>query len=369
MHLIFDSFEQELSERDKVGIKRNLKISSIGIDFYSNDYLGFAKNKELHEQILNEYNANISLLFGSTGARLISGNSALIHTIEKYIANEHNTEAALFFPSGYNANLALFSAILKRNDTIIVDEKIHRSVHDGCRLSFAKKLKFKHNDINHLEDLLQKVNGRCFIAVESLYSMDGDLAPLEEICQLSKKYNAALIVDEAHAFGTFGFGLIHQLGLQNDVFATVVTYGKAMGMNGAVVLSKQLVIDYLVNFASPFIYTTASSNAHISEIKIGYEYLKKNKQFVRNLLDNLTYFHSKGISTTSDKQSPIQILQFNDTDKLRKIQKELEVNQLQTFAVFSPTVKQGEERLRICIHAFNTHQEIDQLIEIIKQND
>ncbi len=282
------------------------------------------------------------------------------------IANEHKVEAALLFSSGYNANLALFSALLTRHDVVLVDENIHRSVHDGIKLSNAKKIKFKHNDLDHLEKLLQRVKERCFIAVESLYSMDGDCAPLIELVELANKYNAALVVDEAHAFGVFGYGLVHQFGLQCKVFATVVTYGKAMGMSGATILANQLVIDYLINYASPFIYTTAIADFHVTGLRKGYQFIKENKSLQESLQYNISHFRNSGLTSSSNKNSPIQILKFESRSQLTKIQNQLEEAGINTFAVFPPTV--AEERLRICLHAFNTQEEINQLIEKIKEN-
>lgn len=366
MSKFFNSLQLSLFEREQKGIKRTLKVRSSGIDFYSNDYLGLAKNEILHQQILNEFIAQPSLLYGSTGARLISGNSDYLSETEEMIANEHKVEAALLFSSGYNANLALFSALLTRHDVVLVDENIHRSVHDGIKLSNAKKIKFKHNDLDHLEKLLQRVKERCFIAVESLYSMDGDCAPLIELVELANKYNAALVVDEAHAFGVFGYGLVHQFGLQCKVFATVVTYGKAMGMSGATILANQLVIDYLINYASPFIYTTAIADFHVTGLRKGYQFIKENKSLQESLQYNISHFRNSGLTSSSNKNSPIQILKFESRSQLTKIQNQLEEAGINTFAVFPPTV--AEERLRICLHAFNTQEEINQLIEKIKEN-
>lgn len=358
-----------LLEREKNEVRRSLKVYSDSVDFFSNDYLGLAKNEDFHQQILEELNDNPSLLFGSTGARLISGNSDYLKKVEEFIAKEHQTEAALFFSSGYNANLALFSAISKRNDVVLVDENIHRSVHDGCKLSNARKLKFKHNDLAHLEKLLQKVDGNCFVAVESLYSMDGDFAPLIEIVALCQHYNAVLIVDEAHAFGVFGYGLIHQLGLQHQVFATIITYGKAMGMSGAAIVADQLLIDYLINYASPFIYTTAFPNSHIVGIKRGYHFINQNNHLQEKLQQNILHFRASSIISTSDKISPIQVLKFKNKSQLLFIKNELEKLKINTFAVFAPTVAVGKEPLRICLHAFNTQEEINELTRIIKENE
>ncbi len=367
MEQLLNALQKSLSDRERQGIRRTLRTYSEPVDFFSNDYLGFAKDKSLHRKIIQYYTAYPEVMNGATGSRLISGNSAYTQKIEKFLAEEHRVEAALLFPSGYSANVALFSALLQKNDTILVDAHIHRSVHDGCRLSFAKKIKFRHNDTAHLESLLQKTPCRCFIAIESLYSMHGDFAPLSDICFLAQKYQAALVVDEAHAFGVFGYGLVHQQYFQDKVLATVVTYGKAMGMHGAVILADKTVIDYLVNYAAPFIYSTAMPDFHVAGLRIGYDHLKKHAFLSEKLQKNLLYFHTKNVPVISDKKSPIQLLVCVNTPQLRSLQIELEKVNLQTFAVFPPTVRKGEERLRICLHAFNTKNEIDQLCEIIRK--
>ena len=214
-------FQESLNKRKEEGTLRRLRLQSDGIDFYSNDYLGLAKSEELQHVLLQKITDNPQLLSGSTGSRLISGNSDIAVSVENDIAQKHQFESALLFPSGYNANLALFSTLPSRHDIIIVDEQIHRSVHDACKLSNAKRLKFKHNDIEDLETILKKQKGHCYIAIESLYSMEGDFAPIQKIAELADQYKASLIVDEAHAFGVFGYGLVEKYQLQNQVSATV----------------------------------------------------------------------------------------------------------------------------------------------------
>ncbi|HCA09588.1 aminotransferase class I/II-fold pyridoxal phosphate-dependent enzyme [Chryseobacterium sp.] len=359
-------FQEALDKRKEEGILRTLKTKSVGIDFYSNDYLGLAGNEELQTQLLQKVQANPTLLSGSSGSRLISGNSNISDETEEYIAEQHQYPAALLFSSGYNANLALFSTLPDRHHTIIVDEQIHRSVHDACRMSHARKLKFLHNDLQDLESILKKQTGPCFIAIESLYSMDGDLAPLQEIAALAKRYNAALIVDEAHAFGVFGYGLIDKYQLQKDVFAAVVTYGKALGAHGAAILCDETVKSYLVNFASPFIYTTAAQDFLWVAIKTGYEFLKHKPELSEKLHQNIEIFRNQNIETPSSKLSPIQAILVPDNQQLRILQKALFDHNFLTYAVYSPTVKVGTERLRICLHRFNTENEIIKLTEIIK---
>lgn len=229
--------QQRLYERLHGDNYRRLQLREpSAIDFLSNDYLGLGRNCAFQQCLLNAIEDNPTLLSGSTGSRLISGNTKEVEEVEDYIATAHGVEGALLFNSGYQANLALLGNLPTTRDTVIVDELIHRSVHDGCLMSRVRKWKFRHNDLEDLERLLRRATGDVYIAVESLYSMDGDLAPLVELAELAQRYSAYLIVDEAHAIGVYGLGRIHSLGLQSSVWATLVTYGKAMGVHGSAVL-------------------------------------------------------------------------------------------------------------------------------------
>ncbi|MPS64408.1 MAG: 8-amino-7-oxononanoate synthase [Chryseobacterium sp.] len=362
----FLHFQEALEKRKENGTLRVLKPQQKGTDFYSNDYLGLARNTDFQNILLNNILENPNLLKGSTGSRLISGNSTIIHETEEYIAKEHGYESALLFPSGYNANLALFSTLPTRHDTIIADEMIHRSVHDACKISNAKKLKFKHNDIKNLEQILKRQNGRCYVAIESLYSMDGDFAPIHEIIEITEKYNAHLIVDEAHAFGVFRYGLINKFQLQNKVLSTVITYGKALGSHGAAILSNDLIKSYLINFSSPFIYTTSAHDFLWNSIREGYQFLNMNNGSPNKLQENIKTFRDQNLSSLSSEKSPIQAILIPDNPQLRNLKETLSENGFLTYAVFSPTVKEGTERLRICLHSFNTEEEILGLTKIIK---
>ncbi|WPO93256.1 aminotransferase class I/II-fold pyridoxal phosphate-dependent enzyme [Chryseobacterium sp. HR92] len=360
-------FQESLDKRKEEGTLRRLKLQSNGIDFYSNDYLGFAKNKELQYLLLQKVKDNPQLLSGSTGSRLISGNSEIAVSVENEIAQKHQFESALLFPSGYNANLALFSTLPNRHDVVIVDEQIHRSVHDACKLSNAKKLKFKHNDPEDLENILKKQEGHCYIAIESLYSMEGDFAPLQEIASIAVKYKASLIVDEAHAFGVFGYGLIEKYQLQHQVSAAVMTYGKALGAHGAIILCNETVKSYLINFASPFIYTTSAQDFQWMSIKTGYEFLDQHYELAVKLQDNIKIFRSRNLQSPSAETSPVQAIVIPDNQKLKRLQDILSEEGFLTYAIYSPTVKEGSERLRICLHSFNTEEEIMKLTGIIKE--
>jgi len=219
MSITDESISSELALRKTKGLLRQLPKENNLIDFCSNDYLGLARSKELADKVLSdlekEQNAG-----GSTGSRLITGNSSFAEELEAFIAEYHKAEAGLLFNSGYDANLGLLSAVPNRNDTVVHDELVHASIRDGIRLGLTKSYAFRHNDLSHLETQLKRAENSIFVVVESVYSMDGDLAPLKEICFLCKKYAAQLIVDEAHATGVFGKkgeGRVVALNLQSPV--------------------------------------------------------------------------------------------------------------------------------------------------------
>ncbi|WP_419870830.1 aminotransferase class I/II-fold pyridoxal phosphate-dependent enzyme [Chryseobacterium sp. CT-SW4] len=360
-----DHLQKALKKRQEEGNLWVLSPPNSGIDFYSNDYLGLAKNKELQKILLQQVIDKPELLSGSTGSRLISGNSSDAIDAERYIARQHGYPSALLFSSGYNANLALFSTIPGRHDTVIMDEKIHRSIHDACRISNARKIKFRHNNPDDLEQKLKKQTSNCYVVIESLYSMDGDFAPIREIAELTDRYNAFLMVDEAHAFGVFGRGLVSEYQLQNRVTAAVITYGKALGAHGATILSNEILISYLINFASPFIYTTSAQSMQWRAIHSGYEFLHSHMHLSKQLQENIQLFRKHNIRNFSSEKSPIQAILLPDHFLLKSLQKTLSENGFQTYAVYSPTVKAGTERLRVCLHSFNTEDEIKELTQII----
>lgn len=354
-----------LLKRKETGHLRQLRPPRQGVDFYSNDYLGLSADTGFQQSIFDEIARNTAHLTGSTGSRLISGNSGLCVQAEEFIAAAHQVESALLFPSGYKANLALFSCIAGRSDTIIIDELIHRSIHDGCLMSSATKWKFRHNDMDHLESLLKKARGNVVVAVESLYSMDGDFAPLAELTALVRKYHAAIVVDEAHAIGVFGKGLVHRSGLQHEILATVVTYGKAMGVQGAAILGTSLLKAYLINFASPFIYSTAMPGVQVVGVTAAYHYLEKQPQLAGTLQERILHFRNYRLSGRSRDGSPIQSVRFRNARQLQEAVNALSQNNILAYPLFPPTVR--SERLRISLHAFNENHEIDHLCRIIQR--
>ncbi len=359
----FDSaMEKRLRDRKDNGLIRSFGNPAAGIDFASNDYLGLARNSEFHNQVFEAVQVNKACLVGSTGSRLLTGNSDYVEWIEKKISRLHLVEKATLFPSGYLANLCLLSCIPQRGETVLIDEYIHRSIHDGCGLNQAQKWKFKHNDVDDLEQLLLRVNGTCYVVIESLYSMDGTFAPLREMAALCEKYNALLLVDEAHAFGVFGWGFVAHFQLQTQVFATIITYGKAMGCHGAAVLGSELLQQLIINFGSPFIYSTSASLVQWIAIEKGYDFLEKHRDLPILLEDNLRFYKEQQSQVVTELLSPIQSVVIPGNQAVKEKAQQLVSHGFTVYPIVSPTVTVGQERLRICLHSFNSKDEIAQLI-------
>lgn len=364
-----EHINKKLEERKTSGAYRSLKPENDLVDFCSNDYLGFARSAELKRNADAEIALHRHTLNGSTGSRLISGNLTYTEDLEKQIAAYHKSESGLIFNSGYDANFGLFSSLPQRGDTIITDELIHASIIDGTRLSHANRYTFKHNDLNSLESKLQQAKGICYVAIESIYSMDGDTPPLLDILNLTDRYNAHLIVDEAHAVGLYKQGLINHLNLQHRIFAQVVTFGKALGCHGAIILGSNMLREYLINFARSFIYTTAAPFHQMASVKMAYELLQKADEAIDRLKSNISLFKSTIASNIEliASDSAIQCILLKTNEKAREIASELQNKGLDVRAILSPTVPQGLERIRICIHAYNTAQEITLLTNLINQ--
>jgi len=366
--------KQSLDKREAQNALRKLSLNSGMIDFCSNDYLGFAKSLELKSAIEKEYNSISTPSNGSGGSRLLAGHTLFVEQLENKIASFHAASAGLIYNSGYDANVGLFSAIGQKGSTIIYDELIHASVHDGIKLSSATAFMFKHNDVTHLEERLKIAEGIVYVAVESIYSMDGDDAPLKEICKLCKKYNANLIVDEAHATGVTingGKGRVQEYALEQEVFARVHTFGKALGCHGAIILGTELLRNYLINYSRSFIYTTALPLHSLVAIQESYRLLE-NAQTKIDALHELVSYFKNGLKQASpisfvESQSPIQCLLISGNEAVKKLAQVLQANNLDIRPILSPTVPKGKERLRVCLHSFNTISEINQLFKVLHE--
>ena len=362
-----DFLNNRLQRRREEDALRRLAITGAGIDLCSNDYLGVVRNKRIESVI--DHSAAQEKLYGSTGSRLISGNYRLIEETEKQIARFHASPSALIFNSGYDANTGLLGSVPQRGDTVLYDQLSHASIRDGIRLSLAHSFSFAHNDLADLEKKLRQASGNIFVVTESIFSMDGDSAPLREIVDLCRRYEARLIVDEAHATGVVGRsgeGLAQMLQLQEDCFARIYTFGKALGCHGAVIACSSLLRDYLINFSRPFIYTTAMPASAVLAIQAAYS-LFPGMQEERNNLQSLigAFRAAAGNLVISESKTPIQAVIIPGNRQVKAAASRLQENGFDLRPILSPTVPQGKERLRVVLHAFNTIAEVERAIGMI----
>ena len=361
-----DFLDKKLDERIANNSLRKLVQVSGMIDFSSNDYLGIMTNKLLQPFFEGTEN------HGSGGARTLTGNYTLIEEVEEQIAQFHQAEAGLIFNTGYCANLGLLSSVPQRGDTILYDYLSHASLRDGIRLSNTDSFSFEHNDPVDLESHLKKAKQNTFVVTESVFSMDGDIAPLADIVNLCEKYDAHLIVDEAHATGIIGEkgqGLIQHLGLQEKIFARIHTFGKALGSHGAIVLGSEKLKSYLLNFARSFVFTTALPEVAVHAIKISYNifpFLIKERKQLQSLVEQF-----KAAQLPYEKlpsYTPICAVLIAGNDLVKKISHQLQQNKIDVRPILYPTVPKGKERLRVNLHSFNSTSQLSQLIGILQES-
>ena len=362
-----DSFlDKKLSQRIQAHALRKLSPASEKVDFCSNDYLGLVKNHLIEKKM------PVGLSHGSTGSRLLSGNYALLETTEEKLAEFHHAKAGLIFNSGYDANSGLLASVPQKGDAILYDQLSHASLRDGIRLSFASSYSFLHNNTTDLEKkLIQagKTHQNIFVVTESVFSMDGDLAPLLNISALCNQYGAFLIVDEAHATGVLGkngSGLVQELELEDSCFARIHTFGKACGCHGAVVLGSAKLKDYLINFSRPFIYSTALPPSATAAIAASYDIFPRLERERMHLKTLIELFRNKPIRhTLLDSSTPIQVVIIPGNETVKKAARELQLHNLDIRPILYPTVPEGKERLRIVFHSFNSIEEMSLLAELL----
>ncbi|KAI8076632.1 pyridoxal phosphate-dependent transferase [Gilbertella persicaria] len=376
--------EATLQKRRQISKIRRLVVNSKdAIDFSSNDFLGLAQNTTMRQSYLNELNS-LPTILGSTGSRLLDGNSGYCEALEKRIAAFHKSECALIFNSGFDANVGLFSTVPQHGDIILYDELIHASVHEGMRMSrAAKKIPFMHSNVHDLDRILKSVihhypDKNIFVALESVYSMDGDIAPLKEFVALLRRYwpnkeNGYIIIDEAHSTGVYGDsgrGVVSQLGLEDEIFARLHTFGKALASNGAAVLGSQTLRQYLINYARPLIYSTFMSHSSLASIKCAYDMLESGLTIpIQNHVHKITQrFRSTiqlPLGNLLPSSSPIQGVVLKGNEPVRALASFLNGKGFIVKPICSPTVPKGQERVRICLHGHNTIDQVDSLVKQI----
>ncbi len=431
--------QEKLNHREVQNSLRHLPEANDLVDFSSNDYLGFSRNREIFERASQLLSEKDIVQNGATGSRLLSGNHLLYTDVEEKLAEFHQTESALVFNSGYDANIGFFGAVPQRGDIVFYDEYIHASIRDGIKMGNAKSYKFKHNDLQDLKEKCRTALGRSpfigtakaestdlqdglaggpgerlsslpadqvvtaeapapslsidqagtvevYIVTESVFSMDGDSPDLKAFAEFCKKNNYHWVVDEAHAIGVFGNkgeGLVQELGLQDYIFARIVTFGKAIGCHGAAILGSTALKQYLVNFARSLIYTTGLPPHSVATILASYEHLSSNEKdeldpsghpLVSNLSEKIEIFNLQlAASAPVIRPQPIFIPSTSaihcciipGNERVKKIAEEIREKGFDVRPILSPTVPEGQERLRICLHAFNTEKEITEVLQLL----
>ncbi|KFA69478.1 hypothetical protein S40285_08928 [Stachybotrys chlorohalonatus IBT 40285] len=410
------------SRESRSQLRRLTAFPHSNIDFSSNAYLSLHRVPEIHHAFLSAVESQIPSLSsgakpplqGSGGSRLLDGNSTDAESLERSIAAFHGAETGLLFNSGYDANVSFFSCVPQPGDVVVYDELVHASVHDGMRLSrAARRIAFKHNCMGGEDHATAETKGRAglssvlaaltqgeqgaaaregrmsiFIAVEGVYSMDGDVAPLKEMVACVERHlprgNGYMMVDEAHSTGLFGEnggGLVCELGLESHIFARLHTFGKALSALGAVMLCTPTTRQYLINYARPLIYTTALPSSSLASIRVAYDYLQSGRAepLLRHLKALIRYTHSRLSAICSRHtallrlhagggggmpQSPIIPLL---TPHPRSLARHCQERGITIRPVVAPTVPKGSERVRICLHAENSEGDVDVLCRAIEE--
>lgn len=367
---LVDRIIQNLEEIKAGGLKRELAPPK-GIDLSSNDFLCLSKDQRIVNAFIKGLRRDG---VGSTASRLLRGERDSFGKVEAKFAAWKNTEKSLYFATGYQANIGILQTFLENDDVVFSDELNHASLIDGMRLSKCRKIVFRHLDFDGLSRLLRATpcDGQKFLVTESLFSMDGDIAPLDKYAEICRETNTNLIVDEAHAVGIYGArgsGLIEEFGVENDIFLSVNTAGKALGVSGAFAAASEPAIDYLINKCRSFIFSTAPipavADALIRSISIAEsgselrERLLALSRFLRELLNE------NGISVPLDNSQIIPVM-IGKSGKTVKIAGSLQAEGFDVRAIRPPTVAEGTSRLRIVLNAALTEDILERFVEKLR---
>ncbi len=344
------------------------------------EYLNFSSNNYLAlngHQIIKKAMSEATEKYGTSASasRLISGNLEIFEQAETALAAFKGKESALIFNSGYQANLSVISTLFGENDAIISDELNHASIIDGCRLSKARVYVYRHNDMNQLEDLLKSSEERKkAIITDGVFSMDGDIADLPHICELAERYDAVVIVDDAHSTGVMGEhgrGTEEFFGIKKDYIFVLGTGGKALGVGGAFFCCPRYVRDYLINRCRGFIYSTALPPSIPAGLMAAIDVIKREPDRIKRLKDRALYIHSllkKFNIKTSDIPSHITPIILGDSEIAMNVAYGLLKNQIYVKAIRPPTVPRGTARIRISITSDHTEEQIDRLIKLLSSH-
>lgn len=370
------AWDEELANRladlDAEGLLRRPALAA-GVDFSSNDYLGFGRDGELARAVAGRISALAAsrpeALF-APASRLLRGETELHRELEERLARYKGTEAALVFPSGYQANVALLSAILGPHDRVLSDALNHASLIDGLRLAGCRRCVVPHLDLAAYEAALAEpaASGRTVVVVESLFSMDGDAAPLAALADLCDRHGALLVVDDAHAAGIFGArrgsGLVEAHGLERRVAATVTTFGKALAVSGACVAGSRTLVDWIVNRARPFVFSTAVSPLTLLALAASLDHLERHRERSATVRARAARLRRRLAAAGLDVEggdSPIVPVVLGSNERALAVAAAVRQKGFDVRAVRPPTVPEGTARLRISVHADHSEEQIDGL--------
>ena len=349
-----DRINARLDEIELKGLRRKLE-SPAGIDLSSNDYLALADDERLKSAIGNALRIES---VGSTGSRLLRGERDIFREVETQFAAWKGTERSLFFATGYQANIGLMQTFLEEGDVVFSDALNHASLIDGIRLSSARKVIYDHCRVDQLEKLVRGTDceGQKFLVTESLFSMDGDIAPLDEYAGICHDTGTNLIIDEAHAVGIYGekgSGLIEEFGIADEIFISINTAGKALGVSGAFLAGSEWAIEYLIQKARPFIFSTAPIPAVAHALYESIKITGAERERAENLLSLSMYvrklFNDSGIPVPMDNSQIVPIM-IGDNEKAVSIAETLRAKGFDIRAIRPPTVPAGTARLRVSLN-------------------
>ena len=365
-----DNFRQIRNIEYKYGKYINTPKGSM-INFSSNDYLNISTDRELIQDFIEKYKNEKEFIFSSASARLLTGTSRVYKNLENTLSKIFQKEACLLFNTGYQCNLGVVSTVVNRDDVIFSDKLNHASIIDGMKLSMAKFYRYKHLDYENLEELLKKHRGeykKAVIISESVFSMDGDIADISKLIELKEKYNALLMIDEAHAFGIFGenlAGVSDYEDLREHVDIITATLGKSIGSMGAFCVSNATIIDYLINKANSFIFSTAlpSVNVMWSDylLKEKIDNIKEKSQKLKVLINKCHKY------INDDGKSQIIPIIIGDNNKTVRVAEELQQRGFYILPLRPPTVPVNTSRLRLSLTSDITFEEFKTVSDIVKE--
>jgi len=379
-----EKLQKKLIERRRINALRSLPEVNGGTDFASNDYLGIGHSRTVFDNAIRILSEKEISTNGASGSRLLTGNSSLYNEVEELIRKFHKVDSALVFNSGYDANIGLFSSVPQRDDIILYDEYIHASIRDGIAMSKARNFKYRHNDLDDLLSRIKRVRQtgdigtteQIYIATESVFSMDGDAPDLKAMASICQEFNLNLIVDEAHAIGLFGkngLGNVQEQDLEENIFARTITFGKALGCHGAAILGGSDLKKYLINYARSFIYTTGMSPHNLATIMAAYQFMtgSDGNRERKILHKNIEYFnHEKerlGISSFFIPSiSAIHSCIIGDNNQVIQVAENIQKSTFDVRPILSPTVQKGKERLRFCLHSYNSKEDITNVLQLLQ---